>query len=128
MLSFRTRGARDLIKVFAKVAVFSAMRVASMRRMLSARVLLSTTVLLFCAANARPCLAQSTESSDSAFRNAIEQGELLARKADWNGASQYFFKAASLDPEQELGYYDLGVAYLHLKQFEKARIAEERAA
>jgi tetratricopeptide (TPR) repeat protein len=71
--------------------------------------------------------AAETDAGSAEFKQAIEQGESFARHGDWAGASDFFFKASSLEPSRELGFYDLGIAYMHLSQLEKAKIAEERA-
>jgi tetratricopeptide (TPR) repeat protein len=77
--------------------------------------------------NGEPGWADQNDSLGAEFKQAIQQGESIAQRGDWAGASDLFFKASSIDPSNELGFYDLGIAYLHLNQLEKAKIAEERA-
>jgi len=91
-----------------------------------AKTLISgSAIVMYAGGNVTQAL--ESESGSPEFKQAIEQGENLAKRGDWAGASDLFFKASSLEPGKELGFYDLGIAYMHLNQLEKAKIAEERA-
>jgi tetratricopeptide (TPR) repeat protein len=64
---------------------------------------------------------------DTPYKELIDKGEGFAKSGNWQAASEQFFKACTLEDSNALGFYDLGIAYLHLNKFAKARAAEERA-
>src|ERR1700679_2912721 len=66
-------------------------------------------------------------SADTPYKELIDKGEGFAKTGNWQAASEQFFKACTLEDSNALGFYDLGIAYLHLNKFAKARAAEERA-
>jgi len=66
-------------------------------------------------------------SLDTPYKELIDKGEAFAKSGNWQAASEEFFKACTLEDSNALGFYDLGIAYLHLNKFAKARAAEERA-
>jgi tetratricopeptide (TPR) repeat protein len=83
--------------------------------------LITAVFILFSAA----CFAE--EQVQSATNDLVQKGEREAGKGNWEAAASQFYKAVSEDEKNPIAFYDLGVAYLHLGDLSKAKMAEEQA-
>ena len=86
----------------------------------------STAVLLLAgamAAGTTPVLADSRSNA----REQVEFGINVAQRGLWREAIYRWEKAAELDPTYAAAFNDLGIAYEHEGQLDKARKAYEKA-
>lgn len=77
--------------------------------------------------NASTPAALAAEQDEAAAKQFVMLGEQEASKSNWKQAVEQFFQAANKNDQDPVAFYDLGVAYLHLGELEKARFAEEQA-
>lgn len=77
--------------------------------------------------NASTLAALGAEQDEAAAKQFVMLGEQEASKNNWKQAAEQFFQAANKNDQDPVAFYDLGVAYLHLGELEKARVAEEQA-
>lgn len=77
--------------------------------------------------NASTTAALGAEQDEAAAKQFVMLGEQEASKSNWKQAAEQFFQAANKNDQDPVAFYDLGVAYLHLGELEKARVAEEQA-
>jgi tetratricopeptide (TPR) repeat protein len=74
------------------------------------------------------CLSVSAQDQDgSGAATLIRQGEDAAATGRWRAAAASFYAAVSKDETNAVGFYNLGVAYYHLGECAKAKVAEEQA-
>jgi Flp pilus assembly protein TadD len=87
----------------------------------TARLLLAGAAVA--ALTATPVLADSRSSA----REQVEFGINVAQRGLWREAIYRWEKAAELDPTYAAAFNDLGIAYEHEGQLDKARKAYEKA-
>lgn len=75
--------------------------------------------------SATPCFAE--EQNQAIQSELVKRGEEEAAHGNWREAVEQFYKAANEDEKNPIAFYDLGVAYLHLGDLNKAQLAEEQA-
>lgn len=68
-----------------------------------------------------------TESNPHDAEQHVKEGERCAKFGNWTGAAEEFNKAIKANPSNIVAYYNLGVAYAHLKKYDEAIAMERRA-
>jgi superkiller protein 3 len=68
-----------------------------------------------------------TESNTHDADQHVKEGERCAKFGNWTGAADEFAKAVKANPANIVAYYNLGVAYAHLKKYDQAAEMERRA-
>jgi Flp pilus assembly protein TadD len=87
------------------------------------KVSVAALVALLAALTASPAFADARSEA----RSQVEFGINVAQRGLWREAIYRWEKATQLDPTYVAAYNDLGIAYEHEGQLDKARKAYEKA-